>query len=114
MVSITPTEDSFVFEVIGMHKLWALKSKITVARKNVVSAQLDTDPVPFWKGFRAPGTEVPGIIAAGTFYQNGRNFWDVMNRSRKTIIVNLENEYYQKLIIDVKYPQTAIDLLNQQ
>ncbi|MGK4569238.1 hypothetical protein [Flavobacterium sp. 3HN19-14] len=60
-----------------------------------------------------PGTDLPGVIAAGTYYWNGRNFLDVMNR-KQTIVVELENEYYKKLIIDVKDPQAAVELLNQK
>ncbi|MDI1256422.1 MAG: hypothetical protein PSV16_09985 [Flavobacterium sp.] len=110
MVSITQTTDSFVFEILGMHKLWTFENKITVAKNNVVKAYFNNDPIPFWKGWRAPGTEIPGIIVAGTFYKNGPNFWDVVNK-RNTITVELENERYKKLIIEVKDPQAAINIL---
>ncbi len=60
-----------------------------------------------------PGTEIPGLIAAGTFYKKGRNFWDVMNKN-KAIIIELENHYYKKLIIEVENPEATLQLLNAQ
>ena len=113
MVIISKEESKFHFKVEGLHKLWALKSQLTIPIHNVVRAYQDRDALSgWWKGIRMPGTHVPGLITAGTFYQSGEKiFWDVTNKD-KAIIIDLEDESYKKLIIEVENPSKAIDFIN--
>lgn len=60
------------------------------------------------------GTNVPGVITAGTFYQDGeRIFWDVHD-SNKTILIDLRNEKYQQLIVEVSDPEAAVQSLKSE
>ncbi len=111
MVTINTTEKDIVFEINGWHKLWALKSSITIAKQNIVKAYQSDQFFTFWKGLRLPGTEIPGLITAGSYYKNEWNFWDVCNK-KNTIIVELKDAEYKNLIIEVANPDTAINLLN--
>ena len=111
MVSVVLKDENFIFEIKGWHKIWALESKIVVPKINIIRVHQDQIDFTFWKGLRMPGTEIPGLIAAGTFYKKGRNFWDVMNR-KKAIIIELENHYYKKLIIEVENPEVVMNQLN--
>ncbi len=64
-----------------------------------------------WHGWRAPGTFIPSIITAGTFYKDGNKiFWDVSN-IENCIIVDLKDEDYKHLIIEVEDPKSTIDFL---
>ena len=57
---------------------------------------------------RAPGTNVPGVITAGTFHEHGeRVFWDVHHPER-AIALSLRDESYAKLVIEVDDPETTI------
>ncbi|MDI1304542.1 MAG: hypothetical protein PSX42_06825 [bacterium] len=111
MVSVTVNGDTFIFEIKGFHKIWAMQSKITISKENIIRAYQNKNEFTFWKGFRMPGTEIPGIITAGTFYKKGRNFWDVMNK-KNALIVELKDNYYKKLIIEVANPEETMRLLN--
>jgi hypothetical protein len=111
LVSVTLKEDDFIFEIKGLHKIWAMESKIIVPKANIIRAHQDQDDFTFWKGFRMHGTEIPGLIAAGTFYKKGRNFWDVMNK-KNALIVELKDQYFKKLIIEVENPKETLNLLN--
>ena len=111
MVSVTSKDNTFIFEIKGWHKIWALESKIMIPKEKILEAYQNNEEFTFWKGFRMPGTEIPGYITAGTFYKKGRNFWDVMNKE-KAIIVALENHYYKKLIIEVENPEVVMNQLN--
>ena len=113
MVSLTSEDGTFIFEIKGWHKIWALESKIRVTKEQIIKAYQNKEEFTFWKGFRMPGTEIPGYITAGTFYKKGRNFWDVMNK-KKAIIVALENHYYKKLIIEVENPEVVMNELNRK
>ncbi len=111
MVTITKQEHSFIFNVNGMHKLWALKSELTIPVDNIIDAHQDTESIKGWQGWRFPGTSIPSIITAGTFYKEGNKiFWDASN-IENCIIVNLKDEDYQQLIIEVEDPAATIKFL---
>ena len=39
-----------------------------------------------------PGTNIPGVLTAGTFYQHGKRvFWDVHNPDN-TVVIELKDE----------------------
>jgi hypothetical protein len=58
-----------------------------------------------------PGTNIPGVITAGTFYQDGKRvFWDVHNPDN-TIVIELEDERYAELIVEVVNPNAAVELI---
>ena len=97
-----------------MHKLWAFKSQLTIPFGNVIGAHQDTDSIKGWKGWRVPGTSIPSIITAGTFHKDGNKiFWDVSDMEN-CIIVDLKDEEYKQLVIEVENPQKAIKLLNDK
>lgn len=111
MITISKENDRFTFHVKGMHKLWAFKSELSIPIDNVLRAYQDLDSIKGWKGWRAPGTHIPSIITSGTFHKEGNKiFWDVVNKE-KSIIVELKDEFYQQLIIEVEDPKEAIELL---
>ena len=111
MINIKREGDTFVFNVEGMHKLWAFKSELRIPVDNVINAHSNKENIKTWKGWRMPGTHIPTIITAGTFYKDGNKiFWDVCNMDN-CIIVELKDEDYQELIIEVEHPGRAIELL---
>lgn len=112
MVAIEIQEHNYVFHIKGMHKIWALRSKITVPKNDVIKAYQDPEELHEFCGFRV-GTYVPFVIIAGTYFLKGKkNFWD-MTREKNTIIVALKNQYYHKLYIEVENPENALSILNQ-
>jgi hypothetical protein len=88
-----------------MDQLWALKCRLEIPLSHVVGAEVDPEVTQGWrKGIRAPGTHVPGVITAGTFYQDGeRVFWDVHD-PQKTVVIRLRDERYARLVIEVDDP----------
>lgn len=112
MVEVTIEEDIAKFEVKGLHKLWALKGCVWVPVRNIRDMRRDPTAINgFWKGWRFPGTHLPGVIVAGTFYGRGKKcFWDV-SRREKTIVVEIEGGPYDKVIVDVDDPEKVITTL---
>jgi hypothetical protein len=112
MVTIERHEDIFIFSVKGLHKLWAFKNELAIPSKNISRAHRNFEGQGFWKGWRMPGTHIPYLITAGTFYLDGdKIFWDVMNKD-KAIIVDLVDEEYKQLIIEVDDVDAAISFLS--
>ncbi len=99
------TENALIVHVRGMDRLWALKSRLEMPLSHVVGAEVDPQVAREWrKGIRAPGTHVPGVITAGTFYQEGdRVFWDVHDPER-SVVIQLRDERYARLVIEVDDP----------
>lgn len=112
MVDVRIEGPTVVFEVRGLHKLWALKSRIEVPRRRIVGARHDpTVARGCWKGWRMPGTHVPGLLIAGTFYLHGeRVFWDVRDAER-AVVVELDGHAYDRLVIEVADPAAVVAML---
>ena len=112
MVEVTIEEDRAVFAVQGADRLWALKSRLEIPLRHIRGARRDPEIAHgWWKGFRAPGTHVPGVIVAGTFYQDGKRiFWDV-HEPANTIVVELADERYDEIIVEVADPAATLEAL---
>jgi hypothetical protein len=102
--------DELVVQVTGADRLFALKSELMVPLEHVLGVARDEDEARAWHhGVRAPGTNLPGVITAGTFYEHGeRVFWDVHHPER-AIAIGLRDERYAKLVVEVDDPAAAID-----
>jgi hypothetical protein len=112
MVRVSVHGDRVRFEVEGWDKLWALKSSLEIPLAHIRSARVDPEPARgWWHGLRFPGTQIPGILTAGTFYHSGGAvFYDVHDPER-TIVIELDNEHYQRLVIEVEHPGEIVDML---
>jgi len=114
MVEITVHGDRLRLAVQGWDQLWALKSQLEFPLSHVRSVRQDAEPaLGWWHGFRLPGTNIPGILTAGTFYQHdGAIFYDVHDPER-TIVLELDHEHYHRLVVEVKDPAAAVALVRQ-
>ena len=112
MVEVSIVGDHVHFEVEGMDKLWAMKSRLDIPLQHIRAARIDPEAAKgLWHGLRFPGTQVPGVILAGSFYQfSGWVFYDVHDPER-TVIVELEHEHYKCLVIEVSDPQAVLSRL---
>lgn len=111
MVTIEKQGAHFVFEIKGLHKLWALKSELTIPAEHIIDAYPNEESLTWMWGLRMPGTHIPGLITAGTYIMNdGTIFCDVVHQENSIVVV-LQDEFYKKLIIEVENPEDAIALL---
>jgi hypothetical protein len=103
-----------VVHMIGMDKMWSMKSELRVPLAHVAGAERDAEEAKAWyHGLRAPGTNIPGVIVAGTFYAHeGRVFWDV-HHGANAIAIRLHDETYVKLVVEVEDPDATITLIEQ-
>lgn len=109
MVDLALSDGKLALHVKGMDELWALKSTLEIPLVHVAGIRADPEVARgWWHGVRAPGTNLPGVITAGTFYQHGnRVFWDV-HHPEKTVVIDLRDEKYQQLIVEVADPAEAV------
>lgn len=115
MVDLTVTDGKLILHVKGMDEFWALKSTLEIPLAHISGVHADPEVARgWWHGLKMPGTNIPGIITAGTFYRDGKRvFWDV-HHPDKTIIIDLNHEEYQQFIVEVADPETAVQLLTHE
>lgn len=112
MVNVSIEGDRVRFEVEGWDKLWALKSQLEIPLAHITSVRADPEPARgWWHGFKMPGTQIPGVLTAGTFYQSdGAVFYDVHDPER-TVVLELDHEHYTRLVIEVEHPDATVAAL---
>jgi hypothetical protein len=110
LVDLSIAEGKLTLHVRGADKLWALKSSLEIPLAHIARVHADPEAARGWyHGLRMPGTNVPGVITAGTFYQDGKRvFWDV-HHPEKTIVIELHDERYSELIVEVDAPDAAVN-----
>jgi hypothetical protein len=110
MVEISITEDHLHLEVKGLDKLWAFKSQLDIPLDHIRDVRHDPETASgWWRGIRLPGTYVPGVLTAGTFYKRGqRIFWDV-HHPPNSIIIELHDDRFDALIVEVSDPLAAVN-----
>jgi hypothetical protein len=108
MVKITIKSDRIHLDVEGIDKMWAVRSHLEFPLSHIQSVRVDTEAARgWWHGLRLMGSNIPGILTAGTFYQQGELvFYDVHDPD-KTIVLELDHERYKKLIVEVEDPEKA-------
>lgn len=114
MVNVSIEGGKAVFEVEGWDRLWALRSRLEVPLEHIKDAHRDPDPPMGWfQGLKLVGTDLPNVFRAGTFRQQGALvFWDVLH-AEKAIVVELHDERYARLFLEVNDPDATVDLLNE-
>ncbi len=112
MVDLSISGGTLVLHVRGADELWAFMSSLEIPLAHI--AEIRADPAIAhggWHGLRMPGANIPGVLTAGTFYQDGKRvFWDVHNPDN-TVVFELRDELYNKLIVEVADPKAALELV---
>ncbi|MGP6157887.1 MAG: hypothetical protein ACLPYS_10355 [Vulcanimicrobiaceae bacterium] len=109
MVTIETTADELIVRPQGLHRFLAFASEVRVPLAHVVSAARAEEEAGGWfHGIRLPGTNIPGIVTAGTFRDSdGKTFWDVSDPKR-AIAIRLRDDGYAKLIVEVQDVEAAL------
>lgn len=120
MVDVSVQGSVLHLEIRGWDKLWAFQSRFEIPLAHVKSVRTLSGMDELKKlvrqlgfGLRALGTEMPGIIAAGTYYffRGGRVFLDVHRPFERILLIDLADEPYRKLVVEVEDPEAAMRLI---
>jgi hypothetical protein len=95
---------------VGLVRLWALSSGVDVPLTNVVDVGV-SERSGLLRGFRAPGTHLPGIMTAGTFRSRGEKDLWMVGRHDKVLVIELAGERFRHLIVQVEDPEAAVEAL---
>ncbi len=113
MVDITILDGTLTVDVLGSHKVFALKSQLTVPLMHVKGARHDPAHADrWWHGLKMPGTDIPGFFVAGSFWtSDGWRFWDVRHPEH-AITIELADEGFAELIVEVEEPDAMVAMIN--
>jgi len=93
-------------EITGWDQIWSFKGSLTIPKASISRAYKYDGKLkpPFW---RCPGTAIPRVIIAGTYYGRGRKeFWNT--HFKGTIVFDLKNVEYTRIVVDVADPDTVL------
>jgi hypothetical protein len=110
-IKIRIDKDFVEIELKGLNKLWAFKKNIKIPKKAIRKIYVKPKNLkPPW--LRCPGTYVPKVIIAGTYYGYGRKeFW--FTRFKNSIVFDLSNFEYTRVVVDVENPSEIFELINK-
>jgi hypothetical protein len=111
MVTIEIDGDVLDIRVQGMHKLWALKSSLRVPLADVRGVRRDPERARrLIPGLRVPGTHIPYVYTAGTYYQSDfrPDFWTVRNAENAIVIQCGDRAAFDEIIVEVEDPDATV------
>lgn len=114
MVTIELDGDVLDIQVQGAHKLWALKSSLRIPLADVRSIRHDPERASrAWPGLRVPGTHIPFVYTAGTYYQSDfrPDFWTVRQPENAIVIQCTDGAAYDEIIVEVENPAGTVALV---
>ncbi|MBX3173694.1 MAG: hypothetical protein KF709_04745 [Gemmatimonadaceae bacterium] len=98
-------------QVQGMHKFWAMKSSLRIPLHDIKDIRHDPERAKrFIPGIKIPGTHIPFVYTAGTFYQSDfrPDFWSVRDASKALVIHCMPDAAYDELIVEVEDPAETL------
>ena len=112
MVTISIEGADLVLEVQGFDKIWSLRSRLQIPLAHIRAIHPAPDEARRWfHGLKLAGSHIPGVISAGTFYEDhGLVFWDVHDPDN-AVALDLVDERYHRLVVEVADPGAAIRLV---
>ena len=110
MVDVQIADGKLVLTLEGLDKLWAMKSHLSIPLANVSAVRADP-AITAEKGrtgLKLTGARLGERLIAGSFRQDGRTvFWDVHDPA-KAIVLDLHDEHYAQLIVEVEDPAAVV------
>src|SRR5690242_5812221 len=106
MTTVSVSDGKLIVAIKGWDQVWALKRRLVISLDHVTGIRTGADEIA--TGIRIPGTYVPGIVTAGTFYDKGEKVFWAVHDSEKAIAIDLRCEEYSMLVLEVAEPDATI------
>ncbi|HAZ47108.1 MAG TPA: hypothetical protein DDW76_01725 [Cyanobacteria bacterium UBA11369] len=107
--------DKLLIELEWYEQFWALTlNKTFEIPLNHIKRVTTAQPQSNWAEIRAPGTFLPGVIKAGTYYtRNGREFWYV-TQDKDYLVLELEDEPFKKMVLTISQSEAWLERIERQ
>ncbi|WP_353828723.1 hypothetical protein [Agromyces sp. SYSU T0242] len=100
-VHLTPAEKSLGFR----------SADIVVQRDDIRSAIITDDPWIWIRGIRRRGTEVPLVVAVGTWKTHNGSDFVIVKRKRQAVVLELSGGEFSRLLLSTSHAAQLIDRL---
>ncbi|HEX5166308.1 MAG TPA: hypothetical protein VFV93_12980 [Thermomicrobiales bacterium] len=112
MAAVSIDGDQLVVRLSGWESVWALRRKIVVPLRSVLGASAGTVHSKLPRGIRLPGTFVPKLITAGSYWRKseGWSFWSVRDE-RKAIDIRLRDTRFVRIVVQVDDPYATVAMI---
>ncbi len=94
-------DQKIIIDLVGWEKFltFNFKGHFEIPLEHIVGVSFAA-PKTTWREVRAPGSYVPGLIKAGTFYTpQGKEFWYVTRQRPVVAALELKDEKYDHMVI---------------
>lgn len=97
-LEITP--DTLLIHLTPWERFWSFKRRNPIeVPLRCIGAITNDEPSSSWLEVRAPGTMLPGVIKAGTYYtSNGRTFWHA-RANQPYLVLDLLGHEYKRIVL---------------
>lgn len=113
MNKIVISKNAVRIEITGWDKLWSFKGSLDIPKECISRVRkYDGSLRPPW--CRCPGTAIPRVIIAGTYYGQGRKeFWNTHFRGG-ALVFDLKGAEYTRIVVDVDNPEKVLSELGDK
>lgn len=98
-------------ELTGLDTILSLKSNLTFPIAGIRTVYADPEPKRRWQLLRPRwmriGSNIPGLVYAGTYIGETREFWCVHFAGR-SVVFELEDLPYDRVIVNVRNPEAVV------
>lgn len=99
MPKVISKGDEVTISLSTVEKVWSLHGDFHFDKHEIVSLST-TVPKTTFRELRLPGTYLPWVIKAGTYFTpRGKEFWYTTRGKDKPLAIKLKNNTYKQLII---------------
>jgi hypothetical protein len=113
-MQLSRTTEHLIIQLTSWERVWAihLGPTITIPLQQILSVTTQVPPTT-WLELRAPGTFLPGVIKAGTYYtERGREFWYVRSTEPGLCLDLSPVAYYKRIVLTVDQNRAWADRIN--
>jgi len=108
MAELAIDAESVTVVMSTVEKVESLHGDLVIARSAVRSVRAVSDGLAEVHGLRAPGTGIPGVIAAGTFHGKlGRTFAIAHHRT-PAVVLELSGHTFDRVVVTVDDPAGVV------
>ncbi|MBG6059198.1 hypothetical protein RCH16_002510 [Cryobacterium sp. MP_M5] len=109
MASLRVHPDRLEIHLTKAEKTLSLRREdIVVQRENIRSVAITDDPWIWIRGIRAPGLEVPLVLAVGTWKFHGGKDFLAIKRKRQAVVIDLVEEDFARVILTTNHAPDLI------
>lgn len=112
MPTLELTDRELIVHLGFWEMLAALHRSIRVPLANVRGATDDQGYSGSDMGLRAPGTYLPGVIAAGTYHKAGDRQFVYISGKAQPVVIELDNERFARIVVGVPDARATAGMIN--